>query len=287
MRAWLFAVAILASVLASVCASGVASAQGAPRELCYTVSEDLGGQWAGWIAGAAGNWNDASKKAGTGWSFVPCPEGRTPDITFVTTAHSPGGAQGGPECDHYVIRIKKNLDNNQEINGVHVKIAPGESGWNIYDPAGETTLDPVLVMEHELSHAMGVDNDAGPINSGNVSNAISPGNHGKPPGTPAEQRGHPVRTAGRGEQRGGVKWRHDARQGRNRGRDAGMPHARRDPASAATRSAEGESKPVSAFVRATRALAAGGRSAARARSSPNRSGRLRAPADAAALRRYL
>ena len=184
MRAWLFAIAIVASAIAWMGAPGVARA-GQPRELCYSVSEDLGGPWEAWIAGAASNWNDANEKAGIGWRFVPCKEGQTPDIKFVTISSSPGGAQGGPEGCQYVIRIMTTLRSNQEINGVHVNVPAGESGWNIHDPPGETTLDPVLVIEHELSHAMGVDGDLGRANSGNVSNTFSPGNHGKPPGTQA------------------------------------------------------------------------------------------------------
>src|SRR5579863_931118 len=195
MRSWRLGGLVLALAAVVLACAGAAHAQKIPQygagrnlpgELCYTLDPDIGPPWEGWIKAAIDNWNTANAAAKTGWKFVPCGEGKFPDITFGFVEKAMGGSQGGPESGcldkgWYRISIEKNVA-GETFGGKTVVGGVGGTGWNIYDPAGETTLDPVLVMEHELSHAMGVDGDRGGTDTGNVQNPILPGNNGNLPG---------------------------------------------------------------------------------------------------------
>ena len=151
-----------------------------PGQICYRLDDDLGELWKAWIENAVAKWNAANKAANTGWTIVPCCPDATPDITFGFQATAPGGAQGGRESGtkqkgYYRILIQKNVKGKRIQDKVAGDGVDG-TGWSMEGDA----LDPVLVMEHEISHALGVDGDRGKPDSGNVENPIDAGNHGNP-----------------------------------------------------------------------------------------------------------
>lgn len=153
-----------------------------PRLLCYTLDKDVADDplWVSWIDNAIAAW----QKADTGWTFKKCEtddEKAHPDIQFSFNHKEkkiPGGAEGGPESDsHWQIRIEPNVD-GENINDVVVK--GGIKGWRMTQENGEVTLDPVLVMEHEISHALGLDHTPGTCAKDDVEEPICAGKHGNP-----------------------------------------------------------------------------------------------------------
>ena len=132
----------------------------AERRLCYTLSPGVAKdpKWVQWVAQAVANWNAVA--AQTGWSFRPCAEGEAADISINFAAGaSAGGSFGGDSAEsqhqgqmlkswHYDLKLSQDL-NGQTVGGV--KLEGGHRGW---DTSGAATLDPVLVVMHELTHAM-------------------------------------------------------------------------------------------------------------------------------------
>jgi len=161
-----------------------------PKALCYQLDEDVAKDplWVSWIDNAATMWN----RANTGWTFEKCTTDQqkiNPDITF---SFNPGnkklesGAQGGPfeggKGGWWKITIEPNVA-GMTINNVKIVGGPGGKGWRLTDGPGEKTLDPILVMAHELSHAMGLVHPPGDkCDTGNLEEAICPGNHNNPVG---------------------------------------------------------------------------------------------------------
>lgn len=158
-----------------------------PRTLCYQLDEDVAKNplWVAWIDNAATLWN----RANSGWTFEKCSTDRqkaAPDITFSFNHGNTklaAGAQGGPfeggKGGYWKITIEPNVE-GMTINSV--KIVGGNSGWRLTDRAGEKTLDPTLVIAHELTHAMGLDHAGDKCDTGNLEEPICPGNHANPAG---------------------------------------------------------------------------------------------------------
>lgn len=161
-----------------------------PRALCYQLDPDVAMNplWVSWIDNAATVWN----RANTGWTFEKCTtesQKANPDITFSFNGGKDKieyGAQGGPfeggRGGWWKITIEQNVA-GMTINGTKVVGGVNGTGWRLEDGPGGKTLDPILVMAHELTHAMGLDH--GPndkCNSGNLEEAICPGNHNNPAG---------------------------------------------------------------------------------------------------------
>ena len=163
-----------------------------PSTLCYKLVGDIANDplWVSWIDNAAALWN----RAKTGWTFKKCEtddEKAHPNIVFkFNTGDSKisGGAKGmgrggGADIGNWEILVQPNVV-DMDINGTKVGNA-GDHGWSMENKNGVQTLDPVLVMEHELGHALGLDHNPGACfapKTGNVEDPICAGTHKGPNG---------------------------------------------------------------------------------------------------------
>jgi hypothetical protein len=165
------------------------------RQLCYSITPEMKAdpKWVGWVAQAAANWNAVS--AQTGWSFRECAEGEKADISigFGLSSDPTDSGGGGFYGDagerqhegqslkqpHYDLKIVQDVA-GKTINDIKIG-GGGDHGW---DTAGASSLDPVMVLMHELTHAMRLSH--GPHdgwNSGkpgapfDFERAVSPGIH--------------------------------------------------------------------------------------------------------------
>jgi len=132
----------------------------AERQLCYSLQPAVAGdpKWVEWIAQAVANWNALASQ--TGWSFRPCAKGEAADISInFGVGASAGGdfhedAYKSYHQDQSLKSKHYDLSLAQDVSGMTlnaVKVEGGHQGW---DTAGASTLDPVLVVMHELTHAM-------------------------------------------------------------------------------------------------------------------------------------
>lgn len=175
---------IFISLLVIVLMSGSASAEfkgendwnNSDRTLCYKLDSSVTEKWSGWIEEAIQNWNNVSSQ--TGWSFHECQQGEKTQVEFELSDdnRANGGAEVKPvpfpdPIDKLTIHIDKNLSDETWPGGVKV------DGWS---KTGNDTLDPVLVLKHELSHIIRLDHSGG-IDTGNLEDPIGPGNHNNPP----------------------------------------------------------------------------------------------------------
>jgi uncharacterized protein YkwD len=136
----------------------------AERQLCYSISPPVkqDPKWAGWIAQAAANWNAVSSQ--TGWSFHECADGEAGDISIGFASGGPSDSAAGSfmgdagasqhegqslKPSHYDLNVVQDVS-GKTINEVKIGNG-GDQGW---DTSGTTSLDPVLVLMHELTHAM-------------------------------------------------------------------------------------------------------------------------------------
>ncbi|HKX10043.1 MAG TPA: hypothetical protein VJN67_17720 [Stellaceae bacterium] len=163
-----------------------------PRTLCYKLVGDIAKDqlWISWIDNAAALWN----KANTGWTFKKCEtddEKAHPNIVFTFNTSDKkidGGAAGsgrggGANIGNWEIRVEPDVT-KMSINGTKVGDA-GNHGWSMENKNGVQTLDPVLVMEHELGHALGLDHNPGACfegKTGNVEDPVCAGTHKGPNG---------------------------------------------------------------------------------------------------------
>lgn len=158
----------------------------ARRRLCYEVSEEMANNtnWRSWVRQAFDNWNAVSSK--TGWSFRPCAPGERPNIRIGfadstkdgTSASSEFGAGEGSRSNEefhiYILRKVSGLDAKGKVSG-------GLDGWG---EKGATTLDPILVIMHEITHAMRLDHKpADGWSTGDLEKPVPVGMHGTKPST--------------------------------------------------------------------------------------------------------
>jgi outer membrane immunogenic protein len=152
----------------------------ARRRLCYEISDRMGSDtnWRSWLRQAIDNWNSVSSE--TGWEFHPCAAGERANIRFDfadktvdgTSASSEFGGLHGEEFHIYLLQDATGIDTNG------TKVSGGYKGWG---EKGATTLDPVLVIMHEMTHAMRLDHLPGSgWNTGNLEEPIGAGNHDNP-----------------------------------------------------------------------------------------------------------
>jgi hypothetical protein len=158
-----------------------------PRALCYQLDEDLAMDplWVSWIDNAATLWN----RANTGWTFEKCTtdaQKASPDIRFSfnrgdtkLSGGAQGGSRGGGRAGWWQILIEPDV-NGMTINGV--KVNGGFKGWRLENGPNEMTLDPILIVAHELTHAMGLEHVGEACNTGNLEEPICAGNHNNPAG---------------------------------------------------------------------------------------------------------
>ena len=125
------------------------------------------------------HWNAAD----TGWTFRKCTDAdKIPDVRF-SFGKSEAGAQGNFRAtgtEYYQIIIQQNVV-GLKINGKTIT-AGGDKGWRLEDGSGQVMLDPELVMEHEISHALRLSHVPGQCNNGDLEEPICPGNHNNPVG---------------------------------------------------------------------------------------------------------
>lgn len=143
--------------------------------------------WKGWAQEAIKNWNDADPP--TGWSFTETDA--DPDVT-IETADIPKDDQAGggrmkanPTGDpgEATVTITMDTDVTDELmfgagsdSGRLGYPSGGTNGWSKSEPQA---LDPVLVLKHELGHALRLKHGDGQ-NTGNLEEPISRGNHDNP-----------------------------------------------------------------------------------------------------------
>jgi hypothetical protein len=158
------------------------------RTLCWTMKDVTDSNWRSWIRQAVDKWNAVSST--TGWTFVECPEDcARPNIRFRLYDELPPAEKGGAcgsfqtgigkdRPEDYQIKIKKDVTKDN-VNGTIP--SGGYKGWG---EKGATTLDPILVMGHELTHAMKLHHTSGGLNKTtlvNMEDPIGVGVHGGSP----------------------------------------------------------------------------------------------------------
>jgi hypothetical protein len=183
---------------------------GSPTVKNPDIGDDLA--WKAWIKQATDIWNGQHSSSNgsyqTGWSFRPCVEGEKADVEFrfdkdsaITRGH--GGATTedfhGTQIDHLTVWIRESFNWSQDPQGNivanpetvqdksgHASVPTGgrkNTGWS---RNGDTTLDPVLVVAHELTHVMRLDhtkNEKGeqPVDTGSFEESIGLGTHSLTP----------------------------------------------------------------------------------------------------------
>jgi len=180
---WFALTFLLAIIVGPVSAEfqGDTDWQNNQRELCYEFDDSITDQWEEWIEEAIENWNDVSDE--TGWSFRECKEDEDTDITFelsddndpnggATTTMTRNPAGTGPKV-HEQIHIDEDLSDEVWPGGERAT-----GGWGT---SGADTLDPILVLKHELTHVMRLNHSNG-SDSGHLEDPITPGNHDNPDG---------------------------------------------------------------------------------------------------------
>jgi hypothetical protein len=181
---------------------GTADWVGHKRTLCYrlykggedtkapNIGDDLA--WKAWIKHAVDKWNDqtASRHGSrqTIWRFVPCPEGQEPDIVFrfdKDGAHtnnrggaSTGGIDGVAKITQATVWVREDITDQFVFDkNKNAKKPSGGRNGKGWSRNGETTLDPVLVIMHELTHVMRLDHSKSkPVDTGDFEESIGIGN---------------------------------------------------------------------------------------------------------------
>jgi hypothetical protein len=174
------------------------------RQLCYQLLKqgdvkdpDIGDEisWRAWIKHAIDVWNDqtASRHGSlqTGWQFRRCAPGKTPDVIFRfdrggATTNGKGGATTTDfhqsQIRQLTVWVRPDVTDqfvlNKKKEGKKPSGGSKGTGWG---RNGATTLDPVLVIVHELTHVMRLDHDEStPVDTGSFEESIGIGNHAEP-----------------------------------------------------------------------------------------------------------
>ncbi len=153
---------------------------GGKRTLKVKFDPSVTEQWKTWVKEAMANWNKVT--ADTGWGFVEAGEAEASDVDIelqdIPAAKNSGGARIGPFPQDPITKLTIKIDSDitdEEWPG-DIKPSGGQNGWG---KTGADTLDPVLMVEHELSHCMRLDH-SGDSDTGNLEDPITPGNHNNP-----------------------------------------------------------------------------------------------------------
>jgi hypothetical protein len=151
------------------------------RTIRYKFDESVTEQWKKWVTEAIKNWNDVKDE--TGWEFVEAGKDEAADLDIklenIPANKKRGGACINTEFNKEVIKkltITIDSDVTDETWPDGEKPEGGQNGWGT---TGSKTLDPILVIMHELTHAMRLDHGDGQ-DTGNVEEPITPGNHDSP-----------------------------------------------------------------------------------------------------------
>lgn len=136
----------------------------------YCFDASVNDTWKGWIGTAIKNWNDA----GTGWTFAegpPCQLTiKVEDITIQS-----GGAYvsgyGSTDADGRISNLTMVFDSNvtDQLWG-----GTPPDGWGT---SGNNSLDPVVVAGHELGHAIRMRHSGAGVDTGDLEDPVTPGNH--------------------------------------------------------------------------------------------------------------
>jgi len=150
----------------------------AQRRLCYVLVGDIAqdGYWISWIENAVANWNKV--KGQTGWQFRKCEPNQKADIriTFGVSEDPTDSAATGFQTDSTCrIAIVQKVS-GKTIDGKTVSGGVEEKGWRLEDQKGETTIDPIKVVMHELTHCMRLSHRPA-WSKGDFEYPFPPGNH--------------------------------------------------------------------------------------------------------------
>ncbi len=179
---------------------GGADWQGGKRTL--KVKNVANDPWKTWMKEAMANWN--AKSAETGWTLEEAGPTEAGDVGFVVdsphtvdakgNAHQCGGANitgfGKSPLTKLTIHVDEDCTDQEfrAAGGGHSHPSGGEGGKG-WGKSGATTLDPVLVLKHELSHALRLDHSpSGGTSTGNLEDPIGLGYHGRTTGSVEDSR---------------------------------------------------------------------------------------------------
>lgn len=136
----------------------------------YCFDPSVNDTWKGWIGTAINNWNNA----GTGWTFVEGPPCQL-TIKVEDIKIQSGGAYvsgfGSTDANGRISNLTMVFDSNvtDQLWG-----GTPPDGWGT---SGNNSLDPVVVAGHELGHAIRMRHSGAGVDTGDLEDPVTPGNH--------------------------------------------------------------------------------------------------------------